>query len=1019
MHIYAKQISHYLFVAHYKEVTIIFSSAKTLQISYIGMETQEVTIKPRLKVVLKSDAKQIDEVIVVAYGTAKKAAFTGSASTMKAEKIAMRQVSNVTNALVGSVAGVQGTSANGQPGEDAKIKIRGIGSMSSSNDPLYVVDGVPYDGSISAINSQDIESISVLKDASASAIYGARGANGVVLITTKKGVSGGNAVVTVDAKWGSNSRAVPNYNVMKDPAMYYETFYKAMYNSQAYNGKSASEARAYALKNMLDVKNGGLGYQVYNVPVGEDFIGTDGKVNKNAKLGYSDGNYYYTPDNWYDEMFDKGNLRQEYNASISGSSDKLNFYMSLGYLDDSGIVEGSGFTRYTGRLKADYQAKPWLKVGANMGYTYYNSKAPTNQTDWGSTGNLFYITSMIAPIYPMYVRNADGNVKVDNNGMTVYDSGNSTGQVRAFMAMSNPGVSLKLDRYESLTNVINAKFYAIVDLYKGLQFNANVGVNTSDQRSSILYNPFYGGSVSAGGQVEVEHYRKIGLNQQFLFTYKTSFAQKHGIDILAGYESYNLKLQDLDVQSKKLYNPWVGEISNAIFETPKATSYTDRYSTKGWLFRAQYDYDEKYFFSASYRRDASSRFHPDNRWGNFGSVGAAWLINKEEFFNVDWVNMLKLKASYGVQGNDNLNYSDGTTNYYPYLDQYTLGSSNGDFAPTFTYKGNKDITWETSHSVDLGVEFGLFHNRLTGSIDYFNRKTTDLLYNQPVSLTQGYSYMPKNVGSMRNSGVEFDLTGVLLNTDKVYWSLSLNGTHYKNKILTLDSSVAENGITRTVTIWKVGGSLFNSYLREYAGVDKETGKALYYVDPDKGDMSTTDDWSAAKQADLGSSLPKIYGGISTTVSLYGFDISMALSYQLGGKFYDFSYQELMHSGDGPGKNWHKDILNAWTPENTNTDVPRISTADKSNQLLSSRFLVNSNYLSLNNITVGFTIPQRLSQKFNINKLRFYVVGDNLGLLTARKGVDPRQSLGTEYFQSTGAGMYTSLRTISGGVTITF
>ncbi|MEG2514823.1 MAG: SusC/RagA family TonB-linked outer membrane protein, partial [Bacteroidaceae bacterium] len=447
------------------------------------------------------------------------------------------------------------------------------------------------------------------------------------------------------------------------------------------------DSHAFALKNMLNADEGGLGYQVYNVPAGEDFIGTNGKINPNAKLGYNDGKYYYTPDDWYDEMFDKGNLRQEYNASISGSSDKLNFYMSLGYLDDSGIVEGSGFSRYTGRLKADYQAKSWLKVGANLGYTYYNSQAPDGQTKWGSSGNLFYITSLIAPIYPLYMRGTDGNIKKDKNGLTLYDFGNSTNQTRAFLAASNPAATLKLDKFETLTDVLSAKFYAIVDLYKGLQFTANIGINTSNERSSFLYNPFYGSAVSSDGQVEVAHYRNIGVNQQYLLTYKKTFAEKHGVDLLAGYEAYNLKLQELDVQSKKLYNPWVGEISNAIFDTPNATSYTDRYSTLGFLFRGQYDYDSKYFVSASYRRDASSRFHPDNRWGNFGSIGAAWLINKEEFFNVNWINQLKLKASYGIQGNDNLNYSDGTTNYYPYLDQFTIGSSNGQFAPTFKYKG--------------------------------------------------------------------------------------------------------------------------------------------------------------------------------------------------------------------------------------------------------------------------------------------------------------------------------------------
>ena len=964
--------------------------------------------------------------MVVAYGTAKKSAFTGSASTMKAEKIAERQVANVTNALAGQVAGVQGVSANGQPGKAATIRIRGIGSMSSSSSPLYVVDGVPYDGDIAAINPNDIESMSVLKDASASAIYGARGANGVVLITTKKGTAR-EAVVTVDAKWGSNSRAVPQYNVMKDPAMYYETAYKALYNSKAYAGGSAADARAYALKNIFSSDNGGVGYQVYTTPNGEDFIGTDGRLNPNATLGYSDGSYYYTPDDWYDNTFNKGNLRQEYNATVSGASEKINYYFSLGYLDDAGIISGSGFTRYTGRSKVDYQAKSWLKIGANMAYTYYDSKAPDAQDKWGSSGNLFYITDLIAPVYPIYVRNNDGSIKVDNRGYTVYDFGNSTGQVRPFMPMANPGVTLELDKFHAYTDVLNTKFYAIVDLYKGLQFTANVGVNSSNQRSSILNNPFYGGAVGSEGYVKVKNERNIGLNQQYLLTYKQSFGS-HNIDALVGYESYNLKIQEMEGSNKKLYNPFIGELSNAIQTPPTVSSSTDTYSTLGILARVQYDYDGKYFASASYRRDASSRFHPDHRWGNFGSVGAAWLINKEEFFkdlDATWIDLLKIKASYGVQGNDNLLLTDGITpNYYAYLDQYTVSNSAGDFATSFTYKGNKDITWETSYSFNAGLEFTLFKERLSGSFEYFSRKTVDLLYNQPVPISLGYSTIPMNVGSMRNAGVELDLNADIIRTKDLTWSFNLNMTHYKNKILDLAETAKNNGgIKSSVTIRNVGGSLYNAYLVKDAGVDPETGKALYYVDPDNGDMTTTDDFSAAKQSDLGSTLPKIYGGFGTSVQYRGFDVSVGLSYQLGGKVYDYSYQQLMHSGEAntAGTNWHKDILNAWSETNKGSNIPRISSADKRNQDLSSRFLQSSNYLSLNSVMVGYTFPKKWTTKFMVNNLRIFFSGDNVALIASRKGLDARQNLGVAYFGNDDAvgAKYSALRSLSGGISVTF
>jgi len=991
------------------------SSAKVLQISFIGMQTAEVAIKPTLKVLLKAGDRVTDEVIVVAYGTAKKSAFTGSASTIKADKIAQRSVSNVTNALAGQVAGVQVTSSNGQPGSAATVRIRGIGSMSASNSPLYVVDGVPFDGSISSINPQDIESMTVLKDAAANAIYGARGANGVVLITTKKANSK-DAVITVDTKWGSNSRAIPNYDVMKDPAMYYETMYRSLYNSKAYNKASASDAYAFADDALLKTSQGGLGYMVYNVPAGEKFIGTNFKMNPNAKLGYSDGTYYYTPDNWYNEVFNKGNLRQEYNVSIAGSTDKLNCYMSVGYLDDSGIVSGSGFTRYTGRTKLDYQAKEWLKVGANVGYTYYNMQSPGSQTSWGSSGNLFYVTNMIAPIYPMYVRNADGSVKVDGRGITVYDfGGSSTNFTRAFMPLANPAITLKLDKSNAYTDVINSKWYAIITPIKDLQITANIGANVRNQRSNYLYNQFYGGSVGSQGSTTVSHYREFGFNQQYLATYKKTFADVHNFDFLAGYESYTLKLQNLSGTNSKLYNPFVGELSNAIQSPPTdMSSSTDTYATEGILARVQYDYDGKYFLSGSYRRDASSRFHPDNRWGNFGSAGAAWLISKESFMSdLKWIDMLKMKASYGIQGNDNLG------NYYAYADQYSVTNNNGDFAVSFSYKGNKDITWETSYAFNGGFDFELFGSRLNGTVEYFSRKTVDLLYNQPVPVSLGYSSIPMNVGSLINKGFEIDLNGVLYKNRKVEWLANVNATHYKNKITDLAEGVKETGIKGSYYIYKIGGSLYNSYLRRYAGVDKLSGMALYYVDPDKGDWTTTNDYSKANQSDLGSTLAKVYGGFGTQVNAYGFDLSVQLSYQLGGKMYDGTYEALMHSGDGAGTNWSKDILNSWTPENNTSNIPRLCASDVTYQKQSSRFLTSSDYLSLNSVMLGYTFSKKLTRSIGLSSLRFYVSGDNLGLLSARKGLDPRQALGLGSSTTSGSYSYSALRTVTGGVTLTF
>ena len=581
------------------------SSTKTLVVSFIGLETQEIAIKPNVKVVLSSDSQALEEVMVVAYGTAKKSSFTGSAGTMNADKIATRSVSNITNAMSGQVAGVQMTSDNGQPGESAKIRIRGIGSMASSNDPLYVVDGVPYDGDISSINPSDIESLTVLKDAAANAIYGARGANGVVLITTKSGQNG-EARVTFDAKWGSNSRAVPNYDVISNPGEYYETMFKALYNSKAYAGASAADAYAYANNTLFDAKNGGLGYQVYTVPKGENLIGTNFKLNPNATLGYSDGTYYYTPDDWYDEIFGSS-FRQEYNASVSGKSDKISYYASAGYLNDTGLIQNSAFKRYTGRGKVDYQAKKWLKIGTNLAYTYSDSQAPDNQTsdDWSSSGNLFFIVNSIAPIYPMYVRNADGSIKIDpSTGHRVYDAGSTTNFSRPSFT-GNAARDIELNSYHTYTDAFSGKWYANITPLEGLTLTANIATTLENTRSNNLYSTF-GSAAATDGEVYVESTRTFGVNTQYLASYVHTFNNVHNFDIMVGYEQYRLKEQVLYGDNTNTYDPNLGELGNAVGTDKKTVnSYTDNYMTEGILSRIQYNYEGKYFFSASYRRDAS------------------------------------------------------------------------------------------------------------------------------------------------------------------------------------------------------------------------------------------------------------------------------------------------------------------------------------------------------------------------------------------------------------------------------
>ncbi len=995
------------------------SSAKTLRVSYIGMKTSEMAIsRGKMKITLDPDTKILDEVVVTAYGVTTKGAFTGSAGVMKADKIEARQVSNVSNALSGSVAGVQVLSDNGQPGTSAKVRIRGVGSINSGTSPLYVVDGVPFDGDLSSINTQDIESLTVLKDAASTALYGARGANGIIMITTKKGKTG-KALVTFDAKVGANSRAVKNYDVMSSPQQYTEKAYEAIYNAGMYNLKyDATKANTYANTNLFKNKNGGYGYPIYTVPTGESIVGTDGKLNPNATLGYTDGTYYYTPDNWADETF-SNRIRQEYNASVSASTEKLSYYSSFGYLQDSGIIQNSGFKRYTGRLKGDYKVSDWLKIGGNFGYTYSNSQYPAEQTTTNSSGNAFFIANMIAPVYPIYVRSSDGSIMY-NNGRKVYDygDGKSTKNSRSFMSISNPAGDLTYNKEEYLMDIMNLNWFAELTPLKGLTLTARFGLDIDNTRYNNLGNSLYGQSAQYGGTAYQSHSRTYGFDKQFVGNYQFSLAEKHHIDLTAGYDGYNYEHTTLEASGQNLYNPESFYINNTI-DQRKGYGAKDTYATAGFFGRANYNYDDKYFASISYRRDGSSRFTKDNRWGDFYSASAAWVLTREEFMKeYTWVNMLKLKASIGQQGNDDLLYSDGTRNYYPSSDQFKMTGANGVFSDgALYYKGNKDLTWETSTSYNIGVDFALLNNRLNGTIEYFGRKSSDMLYNKPVAPISGYSSIPMNIGSMRNTGLELDLSYQIMNSKNFSWDVNANATFIKNKILKLHPDLNGELIDGT-RIYTEGKSMYRMYLVRYAGVDPDNGMALYWAKDKDGNDITTNDWSVASNykqatADL---LPTVYGGFGTTLKAYGFDFSIQCAYQLGGQIYDSGYARLMHGGTTSfaGTNWSSDILNSWTESNKNTNIPRVDAADKYANSTSDRWITSSDYLSINNITLGYTLPSSLLSKLMLSKLRLFIVADNVGLISSRKGLDPRQS-----YTSATTALYTPIRTVSGGISLTF
>ena len=994
-----------------------------LVVSFIGYESQVVAIngQTNLEVVLKEDTKSIDDVIVVAFGQAKKEAFTGSAGIVKSDDIAKVQTSNVAQALAGQVSGVQLSNSTGAPGSSPSIRIRGFSSISASQEPLFIVDGAPYEGDLNNINPNDIESMTVLKDAASNALYGARGANGVIMITTKR-AKGRDAIVTVDAKWGVNSRATKDYDYITDPGQYYETHYHALYSKFLSDGQTAANAMILANNQLVSSEEGGLGYNVFTVPNGQYMIGSNGRMNPAATLGrrvtYKGQDYWLTADDWNDEAYENS-FRQEYNVSVSGSTDRSNFYASFGYLNSKGIVQGSDMYRYTARLKADFQAKKWLKVGANASYANFDWNSLNADGEGESTANVFAFTSSMAPIYPVYVRDGMGNVMYDQYGIKMYDYGNgmNAGMTRPVFANANALLDSQLNPNNSNGNAFSGSAFADFTLYEGLKVTLNVGMNLDETRYSSMLNRFYGQFASQGGILSKQHSRSFSYNLQQLINYSKTFAEHHSIDIMAGHEYYNYSTALLNGSRSNIFLDGNDELANALVDG-SVTSYSGEYNNEGYFGRVQYDYDERIFVSGSYRRDASSRFHPDHRWGNFWSAGAAWLINRESWFNVKWIDMLKLKASIGSQGNDNIGA-------YRYTHNYQIVNSASKPGVIFTAQGNENITWETNTNFNVGAEFDLFKGRLSGSFEYFYRKTTDMLFAFPVAPSMGYSSYYANIGDMRNSGIELNLNAVLLNRKNVQWNFGLNLTHYKNKILKLpeERKTAKTiegyeGFASGSYFFTEGESLHTFYIPKYAGVKPDTGESMWYTtNPETGAIETTTAYQQATYYTSGNAIADLSGGFNTSIAFFGVDVSASFTYQIGGLAYDSGYAGSMTSpvGTSVGMNMHKDLLNAWTPENPESNIPRLQYNDRYTAAVSDRFLTDASYLNIQNIQVGYTFPHKWTSKFGVHSLRVYLACDNVFYWSYRDGFDPRYS----FTGSTNNATYSPIRTISGGITVQF
>ena len=981
------------------------SSAKALVVTSIGFQPHEITIgaSNNVNVVLTANNLSMDEVVVVAYGAQKRESITGSVSSIGAKQLENRLTTNISQALAGAAPGISATSGNGQPGSSAALRIRGFGSVNASSAPLYVVDGFPYGGYIGDINVNDIETITLLKDASSTALYGARAANGVVMITTKKGKAA-TPKVNVFINSGFSDRGLPEYDRV-DAFEYYPLMWQAYKHGLMFPNSGTGQSAAVAAQNATNGIAGQLIYNPFGVPDNQ-IVDVNGQMNPNAKLIYNDFD-------WYSPLERNGN-RTEVGFNLSAKFNRSDYYFSLNYLNDQGFVIKSDFQRINARMALNSQVKDWLKAGVNLTTAIVNSNQAAG--DGSNTFiNPFVFARGIGPIYPVRAYTNTGAPVLNAFGEQWYDYGAHPGSINRPSGAS-PGrhiiyETLLNERKEARNSVI-ARTYLEAKFLRHFTFTANAGVDLNNFRSLSYQNRIVGDGVTAGGTStrNSNEFRTISFNQ--LLNYNQRFGI-HDVTVLAGHESQK-NIDETFNASRRAMN-LDGNIELANFVTlASANGQLNLLRREGYLTRVNYGFDNKYFVDLSYRRDASSRFSPQSRWGNFYSAGISWSVMRESFMkNITWLDDLKFRASYGSVGNDALD------SYYEFQALYGLGWNNASEPGALASSvPTPELTWESNKTMNVGIEFAILKSRISGSVEYFHRGSSGLLFAVPQGLSAPVTTKTENIGTMFNKGVEIQLNADIIRSKNVTWDLQLNLTSLKNRITKLPGG---NPITDGTKRLAEGKDIFAFYLRQWYGVDPVDGSGLFYAAPGtttdlrisgKGDSLTTNPTNARFDYS-GSAIPKFFGSINNTITVSNISLSFLLNYQVGGKFYDGNYAGLM--GVSYGSSLHKDALRAWKQPGDVTDVPRLD-INKTGQFnsQSNRWLIDASYLNVRNVTLSYRLPRSLVSKIGFEQARIYAGGENLYIFSKRKGMNPAES-----FNGTNGPVYVPNRLINFGVNFTF
>jgi TonB-linked SusC/RagA family outer membrane protein len=1015
--------------------SLTVSTNATLVFSSIGYIPREVPVDGRgvIDVILSPDSEALDDVIVIAYGTAKKESVTGAVATVKSSEISKRPVSSVTDILEGQVSGIMVNSTYGEPGADASIRIRGFGSVNGSNSPLYVIDGVPFGGNVSDLNPNDIESLTVLKDATSAALYGNRASNGVILITTKRGTSD-KVTVTASVAQGAYMRGIPEYSKV-DAVQFMQIYMNAIAGNFMATAPASYPTRQAAVAETKRSLWSNLGqYNVFNVP-DDQLFDENGYINPNVSVrpGFDDLN-------WYDHV-ERIGYRQEYNVSGNGASEKSNYYFSLGYLDENGQIHNSDFNRWTGRANVNLTPVKWLKTGFNVSGSMQESNGISTGTS--TIVNPLYFARMIAPIYPIYRHDmSTGAYLLDEDNQKQYDDGVELSRQQLngrHVIWEN-----ELDRRNTIRNTLGAQAFADIKFLKDFTFSIKGDISIRGNYYRSYSNSIIGDGKGNVGRASRTRYLYKNFTFQQLLNWNHSFGD-HTVEALIGHENYSYGYDyEYGYKTSEIFpNGYELDNFNTITSLDGSCS---GYTLESYLARAKYDYKGKYYVEGSFRRDGSSRFAPENRWGNFWSAGATWIISKEDFLNqVSWIDNLKLRGSYGQVGNDT------SCGYYAYMALYSIHQYANHTASYKIQNEARDIVWESANTFSVALEGRMF-DRWNWSLEYFDKVTKDLLFDvyQPLSAgatatSSAESTTTQNLGSVANRGFEINTDVDIIRTKDFRWNFSLNATMLRNKVLVLPEQNKDGIISGTKRILE-GRGIYDFWLYQYAGVDMMTGRALYLLDDEKyyigdpveGKSEVPVEWAStingqsyvlnttyAKKDWSGSAIPKLNGSFSTSFSYKNFSLSALFTYALGGKLIDYSYMDLMSASSSP-HSYHTDLLNSWSSAPagmSETSSDRISTTaipeingywSSYSNSTSTRFLTSSNYLVIKNIALSYSLPKTVVQKIGLNNLTVNVAIDNLATFSAMKGLNPQQS-----FAGTVDNYFNTPRVATAGIKITF